>query len=1297
MENTLTKKQLKLFHKSDKTTIYLPEDNGFAEPYVIKTLTSDAPSNQDKSRLQNEYLITRDLSIIGVRRAIKVGKLDGKPALWLSYAPGITLSEYFSEKNISWTVFLEIAIKVTKLVFDIHQHHTIHNDISDQNIVINPNTKEVTLIDFDRAYRILGMPSFLMNADALESMHGTTGVEQAHRSIDFQKDLFALGIAFYKVIRGRLPYDSEEQNASMIDLNPDIRPVPPIDLNPEVPKVISDIIMKLLEKEEKNRYKSAAGLKADLEHCLKQIEVSNSIEPFQLALHDVTHGLAVALKHFGRRKELDALNKYFKQVCEGEHRFLLVSGKAGVGKTILVNQLKRNTTQEKSLFLNGNFNRYQRGIPYFAIIQAFQEFVYSILTQPDEQRLYWRNLIQQAVGDLGKSLVDIIPNLEELIGKQQDLTVLNGTEEQNRVQYVFQKLLQALATSDHPVVFFLDNLQWADGATLRLIKKIVTNPSMGYLLTVGVYRSEEVSNSSHPLMVLLKQLREEDLFISRMELKNLSEQETNEMVAQSLICSEELTIDLAKWIFDKSKGNLFHVVQLLKSLYEQKLLSFDLNTVDKGQEGGWSWDMKAIESAQIPTNIFSLLNKRILLLPQETRKILKLAACIGNPFNLELLQNFLKMDSAQLFMQLKPAILEEYIYAISNIDFEGEANQGDIAKANNFMFSHDHILHTLYRIIPSEQRKKIHLKFARIITSAENLEDNNLFFAVNHYTKSFELVKEHDERYMLAKLKLRAGQKAKIAGAYRPAFQFLKSSYSLLGKDSWQNEYNLTLAIYNETLESAYLSNNLKQAEQLAQTIISKALSPLGKVKAYEIRITLLVGQNKLKKALEIGLSILRQLNTKLPENPNVSNVLFNLLRIKAMLRNKETHELAYLPEMTDPYHIAASQIMANLINVAIASGSNLFPILVFNIVKLSLKYGNSPFSPIGYTSFGAILYLKLGDFEGGYQFGTLAKDLVSTSKYPSVKSKVSMIHTTLIFHLKNHIRNLFEKYYDGYQFGLEGGDVEYAALNLFMHSYMNFYSGKELDKVEELVASNGKITEYLNQETTLNWVRIVHQTVLNLRGKSKFPNQLKGIIYDEVVLLPIQKAANDNLGIFFYYYNDTILNYLFGHYSKAYKNFRQIENYLEMGIGMILIPYYKFYHSLIQLALYQTADKALQKKILKEVLKNQKFIKKYIKFAPMNHLHHYFLVEAECYRVQNKSKEAVEYYKRSIKEARKNKFINIEALANELAANYLLPRNRKLGQMHLQKSIEAYEQWGASAKVQEVEKRFAKYLTVEA
>ena len=1051
-------------------------------------------------------------------------------------------------------------------------------------------------------------------------------------------------------------------------------PRPVEQINANIPTQISKIVDKLLAKNAEDRYQSAHGLKTDLEKCLNEFSATGTISSFPLAVNDFSGKFLLPEKLYGREAEIETIIKAFDRCSTGALEILLVAGYSGTGKTALVHEVFKPITAKNGYFISGKFDQFQRVIPYYAIIEAFKELVNIFLTENEEKLTTLREEIQNALGNEGKVLTNVIPNLEHIIGVQPDIPELAGAESQNRFNYVFRKFVKAICTKEHPLVLFIDDLQWADSASLNLLEILLTDSGVGCLLCIGAYRTNEVS-VSHPVMNAVSQIKEAGTTIELISVENLSLENLTQLLYDAFNGSRETILALAELVYEKTRGNAFFVRQFLKLIYEDKLLQFDFRT------SNWHWNIDKIREKNITDNVVDLMAAKIQRLPGDTQELMKIGSCIGNSCSYQVLSMVLQKSDENLVSELHAALKEGLIVPL-----------GD----DKMKFSHDRIQQAVYSLIPADEKVSVHLSIGKLLLAHTPVEerDENIFGIVNQLNFGRDLIRDLSEREHLCRLNLQAGRKAKQNSAFQPSFEYFQTGIELLQQNAWAQHYSLSLSLYQEACEAAYLTGQFDKMESLFEVILANATSTLEKVKAYEIRILGLKAQNKLHEAISTGLEILKLLGERFPKNPGKVQILSELVYTMARLRGKNNDYLMNLPIMTNETKIAAMRIIADITSSIYWGMPNLLPLIVFRMIRISLSYGNTAVSCFAYGSFGVINCGLLGFMKKGNEYGKLALSLIDKLNAKEWKAQIYVTPYALTFHWRNHVRTTLQPLQESYQIGMETGLIEFACVNTNIYCIHAFLCGKPLAQTEEETADYSRNYKLLNQLTNFNYNEVYRQAMHNFMGRNSNPLILTGEAFQEEQMLQQNQERDDKTGTFFIYFLKCMLAYYFEEPRAAQDNALKAGKLLDAVLAKFEIPNLAFYHALSLIGQVNTNGTG-ESNLIAKAKKYHRKLNTWAKDAPMNFGHKADLIQAELLRVTGKISEARSWYDKAIEGASKNEYIHEEALACELAGKFYISQNsNNLAEYYLKAAYSSYREWGAIAKLRHLSARYPNFLS---
>ncbi|MEG5064019.1 AAA family ATPase [Microcoleus sp. B3-A4] len=1280
-----------LLYESANSLVYRAIREADKGPIILKLLKENYPTPQELVRYRTEYRITQELKEPGVVQVYDLQKYQNTLVMFLEDFGGESLKIWMQQRQFSLEEFLLLAIATTEILGKIHSANIIHKDINPSNIVYNPETKQLKIIDFGISTQLTRETPTLKNPNILEGTLAYISPEQTgrmNRTLDYRTDFYSLGVTFYELLTGKLPFETQDA-LELVHCHIARQPVTPHEIKPKIPLILSQIVSKLMAKNAENRYQTAGGLKHDLESCLVQLQATGNIEQFALGTRDITDRFLIREKLYGRESEVDNLLAAFERVSTGSAEMILVAGLSGIGKTAVVNEVHKPIARQRGYFIKGKYDQFQRNIPFSAFVQAFRELMGQLLSESDAQVQTWKTKILTALGESGQVLIEVIPELERIIGAQDPALELSGTAAQNRFNLLMQKFVQVFTTAEHPLVMFLDDLQWADSASLKLLQLLMED--RGHLLVLGAYRDNEVS-PVHPFMLTVDEIIKSGAVVNTINLQPLSLADMNQLVADTLICNLSLAQPLTELVYKKTKGNPFFSTQFLKSLYEDGQIIFNWDV------GYWQCDIAQVRLTHA-SDVVEFMAAQLQKLPRETQDVLKLAACIGAQFDLETLavvsEELSEQTASALWIALQEGLILQITEGYNLIQTDNQSLTESITNPT-YRFLHDRVQQASYSLIPDNQKQATHLKIGQLLLQnySELEREEKLFDIVGHLNLGLKLIAQASEREALALLNLKAGQKARNSTAYAAATAYLQTGIELLRPNCWQSQYQLTLNLYVAAAETAYLNADLERMEHKTALVLQKAKTILDKIKIYEIQIATHAAQSQMLEAIAVGRNALGQLGVELPPEPDEGFISKALQTLASQLQGRRVEELIDLPVMTNLQTQAAMQLSGMLFAPIFIRMPGLLPLLSSTMVSLSLQFGNAPASPVGYAIHGMVLCAFLKEAKTGYDFGKLALSLLDRFNVREFKPIILLMFGSFIQHRQERLRATIPTTKDGFTVGMETGDFLYAGYNIINYFFAKFFGGVELDTWETEIAGYSAALAQAKQYSIQAFVDTTRQTAKNLRESGILSDCLSGSAYDERVMIPKHLLNNELTAIANTYIYKLLLAYSFSNYTTALDYIAQSKKYLMAVSGTVLVPIFHFYAALTNLALFPTQPETKQAEILALVETHQTTLQQWAQNAPMNYLHKWYLVEAERYRVLGNKAEAIEMYDRAISGARENKYINEEALANELAAKFYLEWGKeKIAQTYIIEAYYCYVQWGATAKVTDLETRYRPLL----
>ncbi|TYQ31002.1 ATP-binding sensor histidine kinase [Pseudanabaena sp. UWO310] len=1285
-------------YMGSRTVVYRAIRTSDQLPVVIKLLKNDYPTFNELVQFRNQYNISQNFNSPLIIQTYSLEPYQNSYALVMEDFGGISLREYAvkGRNRLSLKEFLEIAIALCNGLDILYRDRVIHKDIKPSNILINPETNQVKLIDFSIASLLPRETQEIQNANALEGTLAYLSPEQTgrmNRGVDYRSDFYSLGVTFYELLAGKLPFQSNDP-VELVHCHLAKNPTPVHQINPSIPLVLSTIISKLMAKNAEDRYQSALGIKHDLEICLEQLQATGNIAPFEIGQRDISDRFIIPEKLYGRATEVEILLNSFERVSQGATEMMLVAGFSGIGKTAVVNEVHKPIVRQRGYFIKGKYDQFQRNIPFFAFVQAFRDLMGQLLSESDSQINGWKNKILKVVGENGQVLIEVIPELELIIGQQPVATVLSGTATQNRFNLLMQKFVQIFTSPEHPLVMFLDDLQWADSASLNLLKLLIEDTQ--YLLIIGAYRDNEVS-PAHPFMITIDEIIKSGALVNTITLKALSLLNVNQLVADTLNCELFLAQALTELIYQKTNGNPFFTTQFLKTLYEDGQITFDWDIQH------WRCDINQVRSLAITDDVVEFMALQLQKLPIETQEVLKLAACIGAHFDLQTLAIVSKRSPEDTATALWRALQEGLIIPISDVykffapTSALSANQ--VSANATYKFLHDRVQQSAYSLIAEEQKQFVHLQIGQLLLahrSSTVLEDK-IFDIVNHLAVGIDADPSAIPTIQLAELSVLAGMKAKLSVAYQAAIGYFSIGLKRLPQSAWQTHYRLMLDLHREKAECSYLVGQFESSESLLAHILKHVKDPLDMAHIYGIRMTQRMTQGtNMMASVEDGIKGLSVLGITLPTDQNELQALVEVERrqVQETVAQISAQALLDLPPMSDPVQQSCMKILVILYSASYLAGNQLLNLLTtLRMVNISLKYGRAESSSFAYCSYGMMLALQ-GDYQDAYQFGKIALDLDRTFNNTQFIAKNNNHFAHSINPFSRPLSENVPLYEQSIELCMEFGDLVFGVWAIVFLIWSHLFKGSPLPSVQEEIQKYLGYVQQANDQNMLCVFQLQQQFVKELMDDTIEGQELTATGYFEHPFFLLWKQSHFDVAISWYGFLVLQRAYFRGDYAQVLAISPALQDALPANMGFFPIIAYHIYYPLSLAAAYTQADSETQAVYYQQIQEQQQMLKKWAKACPDNFLHKHQLISAELARLSGDRIQAVDLYDRAILGARENGYIQEEAIANELAAKFYLDWDKeRIAQEYMTEAYYGYARWGAKAKVADLERRYPQLL----
>jgi len=1260
---------LELLREGGQFILYRGRARAHPMPILALAVASAQPSPESLRRLEHEYSLASELDAAWAVQPLALTRHQGRAVLILKDPGGEPLDRIVEQhRSIDVSRLLPIAIGLAAALGQAHRQGLIHKDIKPENALVD-EAGHVSLTGFGIASRL---PRERMTPTPPEIIAGTLAYmspEQTgrmNRSIDARSDLYSLGVTLYQMLTGALPFAAVDP-LEWVHCHIARQPTAPAD-RCAVPEPLSAIIMRLLAKNAEERYQTAAGLEADLRRCLAQWQAFGRIDPFALGADDSSDRLLIPEKLYGREREVDTLLAVFdRMVAQGAAELVLVSGYSGVGKSSVVNDLHKVLVPPRGLFAAGKFDQYKRDVPYATLAQAFQMLVRQILVKSEAELDYWRRALLGVLGPNGQLIVDLIPEVEFVIGKQPPVAELPPQEARGRFQLVFRRFLGAFARPEHPLALFLDDLQWLDTATLELLERLATDPDVRHVLLIGAYRDNEVS-SSHPLMRTLAAIRDAGARVHDIVLAPLGLDDVERLIADALKCGLDAARPLALLVHEKTGGNPFFAIQLLTSLAEEGLLRFDRGAP------GWTWDLDRIRGKRYSGNVVDLMLAKLRRLPEPTQSALQRLACLGNVAAFGLLSAGFGQSEEAIH-----TLLWEAVRAGLVLRLEG-----------SYAFLHDRIQEAAYALISESARAEMHLGIGRGLLASLTPDGlaEHVFDVATQLNRGAELLIDHDEKVDVAAFDLRAGRKAKASAAYAAALAYFAAGVALLDEGEWSSEYELMFSLRLESAECELVTGNLDRAGELIEQLLPRAASKIDGAAVYCLKVQLHVIRSEHRQAVTTALMCLRGFGIELPEHPSERDIEAESDAVSYALDGRSIESLIDLPLMTDPESLTAMKVLSVLSMSAQFTDLRLCCLQACRVVNLSLRYGISGDSAAAYAFWGSLLAFVFPRYREGYLFSKLACDLVEKHSFTANRAAI-LVRFAYVSGFTQPINNAIESSRRSVTAGIETGSPVWANYGLILSLTYRLLRGDPLDLVWHESEIALEVAQKARYEDAMALFAVERRFIATLRGGSAPSVTFNDAEFDEATFVAENTSRRAPIVMGRYWILKLMARLLSNDYAEAWSAAEKAKPLL--GAVMLMEPKlnYFYYAALTVAALYETAS-AEQRQAWRELLgEHQKQLREWAENYPPTFADKLALVSAEIARIEKRDVDALRLYEEAIDLARENGFVQNEGLAHELAAQYCLTRGLKTaGHAHLRDARSCYDRWGAHEKIKQLDER---------
>ena len=1250
-------------------TLHRGRQRGNPVPLLVVAPTAEQPLPQSLRRLEYEFSLASELEPLWAAKPLALTRHEGLTILVLADPGGEPLDrvlERNKEQPLDVAYLLRLAISLATALGHAHQRGLIHKDVKPENVLVDDSC-HVYLTGFGIASRLPrerqapAPPEIIAGTLAYMSPEQTG---RMNRSIDTRSDLYSLGVTLYQMLTGALPFTAAD-HLELAHCHIARQPVVPAD-HREVPEPLSAITMRLLAKNPEERYQTAAGLEADLRRCLSEWESHARIDPFPLGTHDSSDRLLIPEKLYGRECAVDALLAAFgRVVARGTAELVLVSGYSGVGKSSVVNELHKVLVPPRGLFAAGKFDQYKRDVPYATLAQAFQMLVRQILVASEAEVDQWRHALLKVLGPNGQLMVNLIPELEFVIGKQPPVTELPPQEARGRFQLVFRRFLGAFASPEHPLALFLDDLQWLDTATLELLERLITDPDVRHLLLIGAYRDNDVS-SSHPLMRSLAAIREAGARAEEIVLAPLGLDDVERLVSDTLHCRPDSAGPLALLVHEKTGGNPFFGIQLLTTLVEEGLVRFDRDAA------AWTWDLDRIRVKGYSGNVVDLMLGKLKRLPRRTQTALQQLASLGNVAEIELLSLVFEQSEEEIHVPLWDAVRTGLILRL-----EG-----------SYAFLHDRIQEAAYSQIPEAQRAEVHFRIGRLLIGHTPPEEREevIFQIVNHYNRGADLITSEDERYQVAELNLVAGQRARASTAYASALKYFIAGEALLTNEVWEHRHELIFQLELRRAECEFLAGEVATAAERLEALRSRALNIVDLAMATCLGIDVYMTLGQIDRAVTICLDYLRHLNIDWPVHPTEEQVRSEYERVWSQLGRRAIEEIIDFPLMRDPASIATLDVLSRVSPAALFTDTNLSALIICRAVSLNIERGNNDGSCLTYVYISNIAGHRFGDYRNAFRFAQLGYDLVEKRGLKRFQAATYHTFAAMIMPWMKHPLVCCGVIREAFEIANKIGDLTYAVYARMGLISLLIAAGDPLVAVQSEAENGFNFAHRAKFAFGFDTISMLLGFIRTLRGLTTQFGSFDHAEFDEA---DFERNLNNPMTQFWYWVRKLQARFFAGDFASAIEASLKARPLLWVSPTVEMADY-EFYSALARAACCDAATGGQSQKNFEALGAHYQRLQVWAEHGPESFEDRAALVAAEIARIEGRALDAIELYEQAIRSARANGFVHNEALAHEVAAQFYAARGLEtIAHAYLWNARNCYDRWGADGKVRQLEAQY--------
>ena len=1233
---------------------------------VLRVLDGSDPVAAKIERLKHELDLRSTLQGLPAVEPLALSTVNGAPALELEDFVGEPLDRLVTAP-LAVEDFLPLAVSVAAAVADIHSRGLIHKDLNPGSILFDPKTHRVKVANFGAASRVTreqtaAGPERLLEESLPYVSPELTG--RMNRAVDSRSDLYSLGVTYYQLLTGRLPFTARDA-IGWVHCHVARKPAPPARFRDALPSVLSEIVLKLLAKVPDDRYQSAAGLQRDLERCLRQLRESGIITAFALGAEDTSDRFLVPQTVYGREAECAALRAAFERVvATGQPELVLVSGPSGIGKSAVVCELRRPIIGRQGFFLSAKFERGKRDSPYLAVIRAFRELTLDILTESVDQLAAWRRRILDAVGPNGRLIVDILPEIELVIGPgpQPEPPELPLGDAENRLRMVVRQFACAFARPERPLTLFLDDLQWMDAASANLVADLATDPDTRHVLLIATSRTDEVA-AAPPVAATLDKLRGRGAVVREIVLGPLGGADVDRLVADTVHRSAAEAAPLARLVREKTGGNPFFVMHFLTGLYSKRLITFDRAV------GRWTWDMARVRAERMTDNVADLMVAKLRALPRQTQEALSLAAHIGAIVDGRAMADVLGRDPESV---LDAAVEEDLMLRIDH----------------SCRFPHDRVQEAAYSLVPESERAGLHLEIGRRLWArtppAERRE--RTFEIATQMNRGASLIASPEERARVAEINLSAGKQAKESAAYASALTYLTAGCSLLPEDSWQDRYELSFGLELNRAECEHLNGDAPAAERRLSALSGRARNLADRAAVTGAEIDIFHTSGRTPSAVAAALGYLRQVGIEWTPHPTEATVADEYASLWQTLGDRSIETLVDLPAGSDTDCGATMDVLQSMISPALITDTNLHDLVVGRLARLSLTHGNSDASSLAYVRLATIVARRFGDAAKGFRFGKLGFDLAEQHGLSRFKAAVEVNFAALVIPWTKHLSTGLGLIRRSATAAEQTGNISYACYARTCLITLLLAQGGPLAEVQREVDEALAYTR-ARFDLVADAVWTERQLVRMLRGLLPRFGSLTDADLDEETFEVRLREPRMAITACWYWIRKLQARFHGSDFAAAVVAAENAAPLLWTSTDFFETAEYAFYAALAHAARHDEVAPENRARHRDALAAHARRLGEWAGQCPDNFRGRAALADAELARIEGRDGDAARLYETALIAARAGGFAQDEGIAYEMAARFWRACGYPLfGDAYLQEACACYRRWGAEGKVQQLQ-----------